>query len=75
MLIELKVSGSLFPHSPNQGELDNLIRDFGLTKSGLELLSSNLKDKNLLGNDSMVIYSNRFTKFDIYNDLSLDMSL
>jgi hypothetical protein len=36
------------PHFPNQQELDNLIRDLGLTKSNAELLTSRLKEWNLL---------------------------
>ena len=36
------------PHFPNQQELDDLIRDLGLTKSNAELLTSRLKEWNLL---------------------------
>ena len=35
---------TLEPHFPNQSELDDLIRDLGLTKSGAELLSSRLNE-------------------------------
>ena len=36
------------PHFPNQDELDNLSRDLGLTKAKAEILSSRLKEWNLL---------------------------
>lgn len=36
------------PHFPNQSELDDLIRDLGLTKSNAELLTSRLQEWNLL---------------------------
>ena len=36
------------PHFPNQHELDDLVRDLGLTKSNAELLTSRLKEWNLL---------------------------
>jgi hypothetical protein len=36
------------PHFPNQQELNDLIRDLGLTKSNAELLTSRLKEWNLL---------------------------
>ena len=36
------------PHFPNQEELNDLIRDMGLTKSNAELLTSRLKQRNLL---------------------------
>lgn len=36
------------PHFPNQRELDDLVRDLGLTKSNAELLTSRLKEWNLL---------------------------
>ena len=36
------------PHFPNQEELNDLIRDMGLTKSNAELLTSRLKQWNLL---------------------------
>ena len=39
------------PHFPNQSELDALIRDLGLTKSGAELPSSRLMEWNLLRED------------------------
>ena len=36
------------PHFPNQDELDDLSRDLGLTKAKAEILSSRLKEWNLL---------------------------
>jgi hypothetical protein len=39
---------NLQPHFPNQQELDDLVRDLGLTKSNAELLTSRLKEWNLL---------------------------
>lgn len=39
------------PHFPNQSELDALIRGLGLSVSGAELLTSRLKEWNLLGED------------------------
>ena len=39
---------SLEPHFPSQQEVDDLVRDLGLTKSIAELLTSRLKEWNLL---------------------------
>ena len=39
------------PHFPTKQELDDLIRDLGLTKSKAELLTSRLNEWNLLGDD------------------------
>ena len=36
------------PYFPNQKDIDDLIRDLGLTKSNAELLTSSLKQWNLL---------------------------
>ena len=36
------------PHFPNQNELDDLTRDLGLTKEKAEIISSRLKEWNLL---------------------------
>ena len=36
------------PHFPNQNELDDLTRDLGLTKAKAEILSSRLKEWNLV---------------------------
>ena len=41
-------SSSKDPHFPNQDELDDLSRDLGLTKAKAEILSSRLKEWNLL---------------------------
>ena len=38
----------LKPHFPNEQELNDLIRDLGLTKSNAEILTSRLKEWNLL---------------------------
>ena len=35
-------------HFPNQQEMDDLIRDMGLTKENAQLLTSRLKERNLL---------------------------
>ena len=42
------------PHFPNQAELNDLIRDLGLTKSKAELLTSRLKQWNLLDESCQV---------------------
>ena len=39
---------SKYPHFPNQDELDDLSRDLGFTKAKAEILSSRLKEWNLL---------------------------
>ena len=55
------------PHFPNKTELDDLIRDLNLTKSGAELLTSRLMEWNLLGEDCRsAVYRNRHAKFSIY---------
>ena len=55
------------PHFPNKTELDDLIRDLGLTKSGAELLTSRLRDWNLLGDDCRsTAYRNRHDEFSIF---------
>ncbi|XP_068201934.1 uncharacterized protein [Palaemon carinicauda] len=65
---------TLEPHFPNQSELDDLIRDLGLTKSGAELLSSRLKEWNLLGQDCRITgYRKRHEEFEIYYDISDDL--
>ena len=48
---EYASSTSSEPHFPTKKELDDLIRDLGLTKFGAELLISRLKEWNLLGDD------------------------
>ena len=53
------------PHFPNKTELDDLIRDLNLTKSGAKLLTSRLMD--LLGEDCRsTAYRNRHAEFSIY---------
>lgn len=65
---------TLEPHFPNQSELDDLIRDLGLTKSGAELLSSRLKEWNLLGKDCRTsVYRKRHEEFEIFYDISNDL--
>lgn len=60
------------PYYPNQKDLNDLIRDMGLTKSNAELLTSRLKQWNLL--DETVQVSNQrkrhhtFSKFFITED-------
>ncbi|XP_076035733.1 uncharacterized protein LOC143021852 [Oratosquilla oratoria] len=62
------------PHFPSQSELDDLIRDLGLTKSGAELLTSRMKEWNLLGEDCRTsVYWKRHEEFKIYYDFSDDM--
>ena len=43
-----EASTSEEPHIPNQQEMDDLIRDMGLTKENAQLLTSRLKECNLL---------------------------
>ena len=43
-----EASTSEEPHFPNQKEMDDLIRDMGLTKENTELLTSRLKECNFL---------------------------
>ena len=62
------------PHFPNQSELDDLIRDLVLTKSGAELLSSRLMEWNLLGKDCRTcVYRKQHKEFEIYYDLCNDL--
>lgn len=65
---------STSPHFPNQRELDDLIRDLGLTKSGAELLSSRLNEWNLLAEDCRsTVYRKRHEEFGVYFDISKDL--
>ena len=48
---EYASSTSLEPHFPTKEELDDLISNLGLTKSGAELLTTRLNEWNLLGDD------------------------
>ena len=53
-------------HFPTKQELDDLIRDLGLTKSGAELLTSRLNEWNLLGNDcKSTAYRKRHLEFSV----------
>jgi len=57
-------SKSSAPHFLNQTELDDLVRDLGLTKSGAELLTSRLKEWNLLDSSCKVsVYRSRHVQF------------
>lgn len=47
------------PHFPNQAELNDLIRDLGLTKSNAEILTSRLKQWNLLDSSCRVTKQRR----------------
>ena len=60
---------SLEPHFPTKKELDDLICDLGLTKSGAELSTSRLNEWNLLGdNCNSTAYRNRHLEFSVYFD-------
>ena len=51
--------------------MDGLIRDLGLTKSGAELLTSRLSEKNLLGDDcKSTAYRKRHSEFSVYFDVT-----
>lgn len=55
------------PHFPNQDELDDLVRDLGLSKSGAELLGSRMKEWNLLDSSCRVSrYRSRHQTFAQY---------
>ena len=55
------------PHFPTKQELDGLLRDLGLTKSGTELLTSRLNEWNLLGDDcKSTTYRKRHSEFSVY---------
>ena len=62
------------PHFPTKQELDDLIRDLGLTKSRAELLTSRLNEWNLLGDDcKSTAYMKRNLKFSVYFDVIEDL--
>ena len=48
---EYVATTSAEPHFPTKQEWNDLIRDLGLSKSGVELLTSRLNEWNLLGDD------------------------
>ena len=55
------------PHFLNQQKLDDLIRDLGLTKSNVELLTSRLKERNLLhSNCRATAARKRHDRFSMY---------
>ena len=55
------------PHFPNKTELDDLVRDLHLTKSGAELLTSRLGEWDLLGDDcKSTTYRKRHAEFSLY---------
>ena len=62
------------PHFPTKKEVDDLMRDLGLTKSGAELLTSRLNEWNLLGeNCKNTAYRNRNLEFSVYFDVIEDL--
>ena len=63
-------STSSEPHFQTKKELDDLIRDLGLTKSGAELLTSKLNKWNLLGDYcKSTAYRNKHLEFSVYFDV------
>ena len=55
-------------------KLDDLTRNLGLTKSGVELLTSRLNEWTLLGDDcKSTAYRNRHLEFFIYFDVTEDL--
>ena len=59
------------PYYPNQADLNDLIRDLGLTKSSAELLSSRLKQWNLVDNSVQITCQRiRHQSFSTYFILS-----
>jgi len=61
-------------HYPNQNELNDLIRDLGLTKSGGELLTSRLKEWNLLADDCRTtIQRSRHAPYSAFFDVDQDL--
>ena len=58
------------PHFPTKQELDDLIRNLGLTKFGAELLTSRLNEWNLLSDDSKsTAYRKRQLEFSVNFDI------
>ena len=61
-------------HYPTKQELDDLIRDLDLTKSGAELLAFRLNELNLLGdNCKSTAYRKRHLKFSANFDVIEDL--
>ncbi|KAI6650107.1 hypothetical protein LOD99_6189 [Oopsacas minuta] len=64
------------PHFPNQQELNDLVRELGLTKSNAELLGSRLREWNLLDPSCKIsIYRKRHHNFASFYKYSLSNSL
>ena len=62
------------PHFPTKQELDDLIGDLDLTKSGAELLTSRLNEWNLLGDDcKSTAYRKRHSELSVYFDVIEDL--
>ena len=62
------------PLFPIKQELDDLIRDLGLTKSKAELLTSRLNEWNLIGDDcKSTAYRKRHLEFSVYFDVIEDL--
>ena len=71
---EYASSTSSESHFPTKKELDDLIRDQVLTKSGAELLTFRLNESNLLGDDcKSTAYRNRHLEFSVYFDVIEDL--
>ena len=71
---EYALRTSTEPHFPSKQELNDLIRDLGLTKSGAELLKSRLNKWNLLGDDcKSTAYSKGHLEFSVYFDVIEDL--
>ena len=59
------------PHFPNQSEMDDLVRDLGLSKSGAEILTSRLKQWNLLDSTCKISkYRKRHQSFSQFYEVS-----
>ena len=62
------------PHFPTKQELDDLIRDLGITKFEAELLTSRLKERNVLDHDcKSTAYRKRHLMFSVYFDVIEDL--
>ena len=71
---EYTPSTSSESHFSAKKELDDLMRDLGLTKSGAELLTSRLNEWNLLGDDcKSTAYRNRHLEFSVCFDVIEDL--
>ena len=71
---EHALTTSAEPHFPTKQELDDLIRDLSLTKSGAKLLTSTLNEWNLLGDEcKSTAYRKRHLEFSVYFDVVEDL--